>query len=414
MIRRIAILSLALVFAGCQPGGGGGKKKGASEKPDDGEGDADADGNPKPAVDPKEIDKPQDKTFCESVKDDGRGDLEEYLYTPKEACEIDPWALKYQAAKNGVEETREVFKEGEEVRAYMEDFLNRVAKLDVVKPGRKFKVSVYTDEEQNAYADGRQNIVVNSAFLKNKTDPEAMLGILCHEMIHSLRNDGTELENYYEKVLIDDEAKNPKAKAIYDKIQDYFNRTYNDQNQTYTHDKSEWEKVNTDWKAYKKKAWNFSKRLEATADVIGGSLCAAIGMKASTFRGVFEELKSDEESQPYRTTDQIRNGEKLQIPSDTVFALIFSDDSHPTYDERIEQINRVSGFLAQHQGDKKELLEEWNKKFPALLKKAGLGTGVSLTDGPPVLEGDLRVKNLTTGETDVFKVRKTHAPGRRH
>ncbi len=410
MLFRLSILFLALCLGGCQPNTTRGEKGGANKNPGDTDGgEGEAEGG-EDFVDPS----PQ-KDYCETLKDSGRGNLPEYLYTAKEACNIKPWALSFKASNGDAGETRQEMKGSEEIRAYMEDFLNRAAKIDALKPGRKFHVRIMEDDDQNAYADGRQNIVINSSFLKNKTDPEHLLGVLCHEMSHSLRNDASGLEDYYDNVLIDDPAKNPKAKAFYDKADAYFVKTYDDKTSTYTHDKAAFDAINPEFKQYKKAFWVFSKRVEATADVIGGGFCVSIGMKPASFRGTFEELKADEDKVEYRSTAQIQDGESFEIPPDQVFAWVFSDDSHPSYVERIDEIKRVAGFLGEHVSEDTKLMDEWNQKFPALLKKAGFGQGVALTDEPKKLEGQIQVKNLSTGEMETFRYRKSHGPhGYRH
>ena len=278
MLFRFSILAFALCLGGCQPNTTRGDKGGANKKPDDG-----GDDQPDPSAEAEGgeefVDPVAEKDYCETLKDSGRGNVPEYLYTAKEACDIKPWALTYKASRGDAQEKRQAMKNSEEIRAYMEDFLNRTAKIDALKPGRKFQIRIMEDDEQNAYADGRQNIVINSSFLKNKINPEHLLGILCHEMSHSLRNDAGGLEDYYDNVLIDDPEKNPKAKSFYDKVDAYFVKTYDDKTSTYTHDKAAFDAINPAFKDYKKAFWVFSKRIEATADVIGGGFCVSIGMK---------------------------------------------------------------------------------------------------------------------------------------
>lgn len=405
MRLRLPMLALAFGLVGCLPTTTVNRAPPARDSkktPQPPGGEADADAKAKKGT-------PGDANYCASVKDEGHGSLRPYLFTPAEACKVSPWAFPYQAAKTDTPETRQPLPNSESIRAYMEDFLNRAVALKATKPGRTFHVRIMVDEEKNAYADGRQNLVVNSAFLEDGINTEHILGVLCHEMAHSLRNDFSAVENLFENVIIDDPDKNPVAKKIYDEIDAYFTRTYNDRTKTYTHDKARFEAILPAWRAYRLRYWDFSKRLEASADVIGGGICASLGMDPVSLRGVFEDLKAgDTES---RSVSDLQTGEQFEAKPDEIFGWIFTDDTHPSDDERIAEVARLDDFFRSYLAADHKLLDEWNTKFPVLLKQSGIASTTSLTDKPLRAKGTIRLKNKQTGEIITFPY---HPAPRRH
>jgi hypothetical protein len=402
MLFRLTALLVALGLVACQSGATG-KKGGGTDRKKAGVDDADDEED-------ESEDAVADADYCKKVKDKGHGNLAEYLYTAAEACSLKPWAFKYEASKSVYDETREPLPNSEELRSYIENFLNRAVKIPEASPGRKFKVTIVVDEETNASADGRQNIVINSGFLGKDAKAERILGVLCHEMAHSLRNDFGSIEKFYDDNKLDDLENNPEAVKVYDKMDAYFVKTYDDKTKTYTHDKKAFDELWALWKKYRQKFWNHSLKIESTADVVGGGICAALGVSQKEFRGVFEDLKANNEQG--KSSLDLRDGDQFEVEAEDVQLFVFFDDTHPAGDDRIAQVDRLAGFYKSHRGSNTKLLDEWKKKFDQLVKKSGVA--LMLADQPTRPKDTVRVLNKATGQWEVFKRGKSHGRPRPH
>ncbi|MCX6131584.1 MAG: M48 family metalloprotease [Proteobacteria bacterium] len=251
---------------------------------------------------------------------------------------------------------------------FMQRTVDQASELKPLAPGRSFKVNIMDTLFSNAFADGNQNIVLLAPGIQT-VDAELLLPILCHEMAHSFRNHAVKKAGKgSEKSQISDKAKN-----------DYFNSQYNENTNVYTHNATAWKKMiavvldNLD-----KEELIMDNHLESEADVLGGMICAELGLDPALFLKGFSRM-----DEGFKTPSS--NIPKNSLPADLadgahfiigpldlssyVFAVEELSD-HPKTEDRIAQIKKFLPRIQTHFNANSTLAQDWLNTMPALIEEA--------------------------------------------
>lgn len=79
---------------------------------------------------------------------------------------------------------------------------------------------------------------------------------------------------------------------------------------------------------------------------------------------------------------ELSDGEEVTIEDSNPterFSVLFPTDSHPTLDERYEQLKRLADNISAKDPGNPGLIKTWRKEYPPLRKQFS-GSGLTLTD----------------------------------
>jgi hypothetical protein len=334
--------------------------------------------------------------------------LPRYLFTREDAAEIDPLVEPLRETADDQIMTA-LSTSRADVQRFVETFLDGALRTPALSPGRDFTVLVLKSRDVNAYADGAQNILINEGAL-DVIPTLALLGTLCHEAAHSTRN------HYTKRLEFADSARiKPLYKAFSDDWSDYFARQYDTQTQTYTHDAAAYAHVLDLWTRYDAEASLVAKRQEAEADIVGGMLCAHLGMPVDRYIESFEQLASILDvgaATSHALTDpkELTDGEQVSLPPDELFFFLFPSDTHPSFPERLGQLRDVQSVIASHLDRNGPFFQTWMTGYAL---KSGWGAGAGLTDGvvdASTLAGRL-AKTVATSKGRVVRIARPFGCG---
>jgi Zn-dependent protease with chaperone function len=299
-----------------------------------------------------------------------------YLFSTDDVEDIQTIVEPYQSP-GGSATIEDVSSEFGDVRQYVEEFLNKALAIEPLRPGRTVTVHVLDDDAINAYADGYQNVEVNTGYLKN-IDAQPFLATLCHELAHSAKNHVVKRLDFQlaAGLTADIAAFDAESKA-------FFEKQYDAAKGVYTHDAAGWRKVDALWQKIAPRVGAFSKRTESEADIVGAMICGHLGMSPDRFiEGYREEAQVIERIYGRSSRDdvtgaaQLKDGETFKFPSDAMFSFLFPVDSHPTDDEREAQLRRVEAIIQRHYEEGQGFFSE----FVAEYQRRARGIGLGLTD----------------------------------
>jgi Zn-dependent protease with chaperone function len=261
-----------------------------------------------------------------------------------------------------------------DVRGYVEEFLNRALAIAPLAPGRTVTVHVLDDDAINAYADGYQNVEVNTGYLKN-IDAQPFLATLCHELAHSAKNHVVKRIDFQLAAGL-----TPDLNAFDEASKAFFAKQYDTAKGVYTHDVDGWRRVDALWQKVAPRIGAFSKRTESEADIVGAMICGQLGMSPDRFiDGYREEAQVIERIYGRSSRDdvtgpaQLKDGETFKFPSDAMFTFLFPTDSHPTDDERESQLKRLEPIIQRHYDESQGFYQEFLAEYQRRARGVGLG-----------------------------------------
>jgi Zn-dependent protease with chaperone function len=289
-----------------------------------------------------------------------------------------------------------------QLKTFIEGFSNKVFALPTFQPGRTFKVSIMEDDVFNAFADGYQNIIFNTGFVKNAGDLGS-LEILCHETAHSAKNHAS--KNPEDALSA---AQKSAMNQFYNSLNTYMNQAFNPNAGVYTHNRNQYLQLRQQWDQIAPALGDSLKRHEAEADVVGAMICAEMGLKPGDFMNGMKENNKVQETlvgaQPPQDPTKIPNGERINMTMDQaqefVQFFLFPVASHPTNPEREKQIERLMPVIEKRYKSSQTFATEWRAE---IAKQKGL----SLTGGLDLLEAaEGNVINLTSASGQTFRIVK--------
>lgn len=279
----------------------------------------------------------------------------------------------------------------EAFRGFVQEFLNRAMLLPALAPGRRLSVFVEDDPTINAFADGYQRIVVQRGAVEGM-DQASMLELLCHETAHSTRN------HVAAQVPIADQVFGTKAapSAAYESVMNEANAYLNQQtvNGVYTHAKASYAAIQQRLLAVVAPYNTANKRSESEADIVGAFTCAQMGVSPAAYLSAFKRGSEiiAASMAGVKSPESIADGTKLQVPPgemENFFYYLFYLDTHPTHEERIEQISRLTDVIQKEFKPSPPLIAEWKQNTGSFLDSSAIaliGDEAALT-GRIVLQG---------------------------
>ena len=308
---------------------------------------------------------PTDDNLDEDEEIVAEENLPDYLFTLSEAMQIMELVESYIPTDFDMFEGATAAANREELRAYFQSFLGTMMMLQGLAPGRDLDVMVSDSNIPNASAAGQQ-IIVNEGMLM-VANSKSLLGVICHEIAHSAKNHSQ--KSQAGQVFSDLDAFVQSAA-----FNSYMNAAYN--GTTYTHIKADYDALRKSWDVIAKKPSDYSRRQESEADIVGGMICAHLGMSGDDFYQNQALLRKELEG----AQGEIQSAKKLadgtQIPvsqaqiQDFVTQFLFPIESHPTPMERDAQIMRTKPAIDKFYDQESPLftgfVEQLDQLNPAL------------------------------------------------
>lgn len=365
------------------------RKTAEEESPDSPKADPKSDGGDEnPTSDPK----PTPQVFDESK-------LAEYILKKKDLEGLEPLVEpRVSAAVSGGLALKSA-RNSQEFANFVADVANRSMKLSALKPGRQFKATVIADNSLNALMTLDYQIGMHTGTI-TKGSADEVLSVVCHEVAHGARN------HAYKSVK---KSRELIPTEINRQIDQYMARQYNLNTKVYTHRSSTYLSLRDKWDQSTPEISTYYKRQEAEADVVGAKICAYMGLSPDQFSKKIVSFlqkgstKDRPSTQRIRSARDLKEGDQLQIPEDVVMDFFFPIDSHPTVDERKEQINRLKGELSvNEEGIDGSLYSSWSENFDK--KRNTLSnSGLSLVGTSPKESGGIVFTDLSTGQEVVIE-----------
>lgn len=286
---------------------------------------------------------------------DDSGPLASWLFTLAEAEAINPLVLTYEAANAG-DDAPVQSSSLTKTRDFIADFLGDMMVLAPHAPGRDFTVTVTDDSTPNASALN-QSLVINKGIIDFASNLSLAL-VICHEAAHSGRNHSAKAEAQ----MTDYENKNKtKADDLDAALKQLVETNYNPSTQKFSHTESDYKRIKPLWDAFWGEFTEYQKRFESEADIVGGRMCANAGFSQEEvvegFNSLFKLFKT-------MTVKEMEFG-TYTVPENEIGEFlhsIYNEDSHPTDQEREDQINRVR--QAFKDGASKDIADRWKNDFP--------------------------------------------------
>ncbi|MCX6130405.1 MAG: M48 family metalloprotease [Proteobacteria bacterium] len=290
-----------------------------------------------------------------------------------------------------------------QLRSFIENFSNKVFLLPNLKPGRTFKVTIMEDEVFNASADGFQNIFINTGLVKT-AGSLGSLEVVCHEMAHSSKNHS--LKNP-ENML--SEAQKNTLNQFHSKLDAYMNLAFDAAAGVYTHDRAQYLQLRQQWDQVGPELSNFFKHNKSEADVVGGMICAELGLAPIELLTAMKEnnklaegllAEQSKQEDPTKIPDKTRINMTREEAESFVQYFLFPLASHPTDVEREKQIERVTPAIELRYRSVQTLVSEWKTEMASQ-------SGLSLTGGPDPSEiAKNQIITLTSSSGQIIKVIK--------
>lgn len=312
----------------------------------------------------------------------------------------------------------------EAYREFLQQALSEGMQLRPLAPGRALKLRILKDASFNATMDSYQKMRVYTGYLTQGT-PSGLIATMCHEIAHSARNHGMLKRKPGSAV-----------EAIQTKIEKYLVQQYDVATSRYTHDKVAYLALRKEWDAGPAQTLGtLNKRTESEADIIGGMICGAFGMSAELYRqGFIDERDSLGRGiallpgtaaagtgtalslgLPARSTfrmdggsasdpKSIETGSTFVLDYSSTYSFLFPVDSHPSYLERIDQLDRLKAGIDARFDPQSTIY----KKFAARLKDGPVTGNVNLA---PETRSDMRTVTASDGTVlSIPVVRCAEAP----
>lgn len=307
-----------------------------------------------------------------------------HLFEPGDFDVVTSLVLPYQKPDADIDELTNASKRYDDYRKFLESTVNQGMLAEKLAPGRKFTFTVLEDPEINAFADGYQQLFVNTGFLE-KVSIDTFMAAVCHEIAHSARNHGAVTDVF-------------KEQDAQQKVYEYFDKQYNFETNVYTHDKTAYAALRGNWDIYSKDLSVEERRQESEADIIGGMICGTMGMPYDRYLKGFQQLFGAEAfggvvvkdgqskpagdgSDPYFDGFGLAlAGESKELPADpmtlqngaqiayelgplvrTLFPV--AGDDHPGDEERVSQLKRVGDPIRKRGDDKAKTFQAITGKF---------------------------------------------------
>ncbi len=309
-----------------------------------------------------------DQDDSQSSTEDAQKDLPTYLFTLSEAMQIAELVEAYIPNNYDMFEGATAASNREELRAYFQSFIGTMMMLQGLAPGRDIDVMVSISNVPNASASGQQ-IMVNEGMLV-VGNSKSLLSVICHEIAHSAKN-------HSQKSMADQIFSDLDTFVQGADFNNYMNATYN--GTTYTHNKADYDVLIKSWNEIAKKPSDYSKRLESEADIVGGMICAHLGMSAEDFHQqqalLAKELGGSQGN--IQTADKLADGTQIPITQeqiqDFVTQFLFPIDSHPTINERDAQLLRTKLAINKYHDKESNLYSGFVDQLAQLTPAALVG-----------------------------------------
>ena len=287
-----------------------------------------------------------------------------------------------------------------------------------MQPGRNMKVFIIDDKSLNASCDSFQKVRLNTGLVNVKNSALTSL-VLCHEISHSARNHVVKSLPLAEKIFGTSAAPNPEMDQIDAAIQAYMTKAHNPTQGVYTHRKAEFDPLLKRFKDHVRPYEQESKKHESEADVLGSFLCAQAGMKAEQWLNAYQTfVQAGQTSAGSGLQDgsQVPDGGQLKVTTadlnDFIVEFLFSIDSHPSDQERLDQFKRLSDLMVKEQ-------DLAAKTFADLVTKLNAASGGTSLYEEELSESDMGIKRYPSldGGPDVvvrrpFDLHGSGRPGR--
>jgi hypothetical protein len=287
----------------------------------------------------------------------GGDGLPAYLFTLDGARKLKPLVRPLERATESDLPDNDASKN--ELRDLISDVLNDTMKLPVMSPGRNFNVRVARDNNVNAQALN-ENVVVNTGIL-NFAPPLSIAMVICHEVAHSTRNHSKEFETAVQGY----DSGHGAAKAKYEAaMSDFLKNNYTESGKQLVVSQADYDKIKPLFDAYWGDLDITSRRIESEADIVGGQICANMGFTKDQVVQGFKDLFA--QFQAHGATASFQPGAYTVDSKDDLpetLDEVFGRKSHPTDDERSEQVERV-GDVFQGESAKDEIAQRWLKEYP--------------------------------------------------
>ncbi|SMF78373.1 M48 family metalloprotease [Pseudobacteriovorax antillogorgiicola] len=255
----------------------------------------------------------------------------------------------------------------EELRAYFQSFLGSMMAIPGLSPGRELDVMVSDSDVPNASAAGQQ-IMINEGMLA-VANSKSLLGVICHEIAHSSKNHSQKSEADQVFAGLDGFLQSNEFVT-------YINAAYN--GTTYTHNKADYDALRKTWDEVAKDPSVYSRRHESEADIVGGMLCAHLGMSADEFyQSQLQLRKALEAGQGApQSANNLQDGTQIPIGQDEiqdfVTGFLFPLNSHPTGKERDSQLLRTKTAIQKYFDGNSMLYTDFNNRYTELTPAVGL------------------------------------------
>lgn len=284
----------------------------------------------------------------------GSDPTQPYLFSLSDAQAITELVLPYEpASASDVTDPQDATENAN--REFIAGILDEMMALKPHAPGRDFTVVVSADTTPNASALN-QSLVINKGIIEFAPSLSLAM-VICHEVAHSTRNHGSLTETFIKEY----ESKNKAASDELDAATiALVASAWNKSTQIFTHTPEDYQRVKPIWDAFWSGLTVNLKKLESEADIVGGRICANSGFSTAEVEDGFNQLFdlfsgiSSKEvkygSYPVKEQDL---GKFLQT--------IYSEDSHPTDQERRQQITRVKAVFIQVES--KDIADKWKTHF---------------------------------------------------
>jgi Zn-dependent protease with chaperone function len=250
---------------------------------------------------------------------------------------------------------------------YMEENLAAAMRIQALAPGRNFHVFVAQAEFSNAFDTGFATIQINGP-TATTIPGSALIPAICHEMAHSAQN---HLVARWQYLTSGEYA--PAYAEMSKLATEYLNAHYNPTTGVYVHDVAAYDAVRQVYESAAGQAIGaFIKRQESTADILGGMICAEMGMAPADYisgmRTVFSAIDAvDNRVLPSFVKPRLNlpDGATLTLDEPELSSVIRSMDDHPTTDERLSQLTRLSSYLDSHLNPQVGVATTWIDGYEA-------------------------------------------------
>jgi hypothetical protein len=300
--------------------------------------------------------------------------IPDYMLTMDEARAVAPLVLPFDPGKG--KSVPAVAAGGPALAAFVTDYLADVMRLKAHAPGRRFKVTIVDNPAVNAFAKD-ERVTVNSGILR-EASPLALAMVLCHEMAHAAQNHSRLTEATQAK----HDASHAAEKAALDAaLAQLIADSFDQKRSVFTVRQARWQPVKPLWDAYWGDLERFDLAVEATADALGGRLCADAGFSAEEVVKGFGEVFALIDAAGGEEAPEIADGEQPVPPGGLAafLAQLFGQRTHPSVAERAAQLQRLQPFFAAS-GDR-AVADRWLRGLTPAVKAADFGA-LSLTERP--------------------------------